>query len=134
MKMCKYMLTPGHECASDCVGFPRIISATKWARNELDYPTHDDVPLSENERNRAIDLLLSLNVIEEEPTVVITKLRRTDIELLQSGLFLMDSLLHYRHEKAVKNDEDPQIGREILDSLSNVRKLREYLESQKENI
>lgn len=110
-----------------------MLNIKEWAEDNL-YPDHDDVALTEDERNRAIDLLLSLNVIDNEPTLVITNIRRTDVETLQTGLFLLDSLLKWRHERMIKNNDEPEVTREILDQMSNVRHLYDHLESNKENI
>lgn len=101
--------------------------------NLPDYPTHDDVPLTEDERNRAIDLLLSLNVVEREPTRMV-KLTDTDIEVLQHGLFLLRHVLQARHEWLLDNEADSEYGREILDSLRNVRLLYGWLENAKDQL
>lgn len=110
-----------------------MVNVKEWAEDQLpdDYPAHDDVPLTEDERNRAIDLLLSLNVAEAEDTNVVL-LRNTDIEVLQTGLFVLHHVLRDRHDRYIRKEMDEDVGREVLDSMRNVRHLYNFLETKKE--
>lgn len=94
---------------------------------------NDDVPLTEAERKIADELILSLNVIDEEPTRMV-KLTDTSIEVLQHGLFLVREVLQHRQNWLLDNETEPEYGRGVLDSLRNVRMLYAHLESAKEQL
>jgi hypothetical protein len=133
---CRYLYTPFHECASDCFFTQEedsdVVNLKEWAEDNLpeDYPTHDDVPLTEQERNKAIDLLLSLNAIDEESTKVVL-LKNTDIEQLQIGQWLLYWVLKQRHTTLTRKNADAQITREVLDQMGNARRMYDYLEQRK---